>query len=153
MVKFYDEFNPPPGPVLDCPERVTTKQEFKAECDINTLMARYRSTGILPPGRQVSYGDFSEVGDYHAAQQVLVTAREQFEGLPSEVRERFRNDPARFLEFISEKGNRKAMAELGLLSPQAVADLVAAEAKAKEAADQAAVAKAAAEAAARGSAK
>lgn len=107
-----------------------TKQEFKDECDLNTLMSRYRDVGLLPAGRTVQYGDFTGVDDYQQAQNIILAARDQFNSLPSAQRERFRNDPVEFLKFVSEKGNIAGMRELGMLSDEAVARLD------KEAADK-----------------
>jgi len=99
-----------------------TKQSFKAECDINTIMARYRATGVLPDMALAAQGRFLDVTnfDYQEAMNTVATAQSVFNELPSELRARFKNDPAEFLDFTSNDNNRQEMAEMGLLSPQAV---------------------------------
>lgn len=97
-------------------------QSEKENCDINRIMAKYLKTGTLPANVATArYGDFSEAGDYQAAQDILLVAREQFAALPSKVRDRFRNDPRLFLEFVHNKDNFDEALSLGLLSAEAVA--------------------------------
>jgi phage internal scaffolding protein len=98
-----------------------TKQEFAEESDINTIMARYQSTGIMPSMNE-TYPQFLDVtgNDFAEHMQIIVEARELFESLPSALRERFNNDPARFLDFTSNHAENGAeMAKLGLLTPEA----------------------------------
>lgn len=97
-----------------------TKQEFKEECDINTIMRKYRATGTVPGNTRVGrYGDFASVGDFHAAQNMVIQAQAQFAAMPSEVRDRFKNDPALFLEFVHDKKNYEEARKLGLLDKEA----------------------------------
>lgn len=107
--------------VLDCSgDPGYTKQEFRDECDINTIMSKYLTTRELPPNLRVgSYGDFSTVGDFTDAQEILIRAREQFASLPSEVRRRFGNSPVEFLRFVADKSNYDEALKLGLLSQEA----------------------------------
>lgn len=103
-----------------------TRQEFAAECDINLIMARYLKTGVFPPGLPIGrYADFSDVGDYREALEILDVAREQFAGLPAKIRDEFGNDPAKFLEAVRNPENRERFAELGMLSEEATAAIKA----------------------------
>lgn len=103
------------------------KQSHKAECDINNIMARYSKTGILPAmiRQNPTYGDFSDPVDYREGLHLVMRAQEQFGALPAAVRERFGNDPYKFLEFCSKKENVEEMATLGLLKEEAVKALEA----------------------------
>jgi len=96
-----------------------TKQSFRADCDINRIMQKYFETGILPDliKRNPQYGDFSEVHSFQEAQNIVAKAKEQFAALPNALRERFHNDPATFLNFVSDPANKDQMAKLGLLKP------------------------------------
>lgn len=124
-VQIYDGVsNLPPDTVIDFEEGTSlTKQEFVAECDINTLMRRYQTAGLVPEvaAGMASYGDFSAEIDFLAAQRTVVRAREQFEALPSSVRDSFNNDPARFLAFVNDRNNIDEAEKLGLLSAEVVA--------------------------------
>lgn len=99
-----------------------TKQSFKDECDINTIMRRYQSTGILPDLMNQKNPQFLDVTgiDYQEAMQTVAEAHSLFQELPSRIRNRFKNDPAEFLAFTSDEKNRQELAEMGLLSPEAM---------------------------------
>lgn len=102
-------------------ETSATKQEFKDECDINSIMRRYITQGVLPSNVKVGrYGDFTGVGDYQECLATLEDARSQFMALPSATRKRFGNDPAQFLAFVSDKNNLEEARKLGLLREEAV---------------------------------
>lgn len=94
-----------------------TKQSFKDECDINRIMARYAATGTMDfvNRREAQFLDVSDV-DFHQAMQIVTQSREAFESLPSAVRERFANDPARLLGFLSDDSNLEEAIKLGLVN-------------------------------------
>lgn len=125
-MKFYTAYDPPPEVGVDCSvEPDLTKQEFKDECDINVIMARYIRTGVLPPGIGVGmYGDFSDIGSYQEALQIIERASEQFAAQPSGVRDRFNHSPEAFLEFVMNPDNRAEAQKLGLLKDEKPADPV-----------------------------
>lgn len=113
--------NPPPADTHGCDcskDACQTKQEFKQECDINVIMKRYARGGDVPALDGALYGDFSEVASFQEAQEIILHARRQFEALPSDVRERFANDPETFLRFANDVGNKEEMRKLGLLKPE-----------------------------------
>lgn len=114
-----------------------TKPEFQDECDINNIMARYAVTGMVPtPSREPFYVDAIDVPSYHEAQNVLIAAEAAFMSLPSSVRREFDNDPAKFVEFAEDEKNADRLKQWGMLSPEAVQRLDAAEAaKAAKAAE------------------
>lgn len=93
-----------------------TKQCFREECDINNILRKFNKTGQLPEmiKRNPIYGDFSEPVDYQEALNIVLHADEQFRNLPARVRERFGNDPKRFLEFVSDPSNGEELVEMGL---------------------------------------
>lgn len=97
-----------------------TRQEFAAECDINTIMARYIRTGEMPHInlRAPQYFDSSGV-DFQTHMNAIGEAKSLFAELPSDIRNRFRNDPAQFIDFCGDPANRTELAHMGLLSPDA----------------------------------
>jgi len=99
----------------DGPSR--TKQADAASCDINNILARYRKTGVVEHINRYGgdYGDFTSAQDYHTSLNQVLAAREVFDSLPSQLRRRFGNDPASFLDFVGNPANRQEMMELGLL--------------------------------------
>lgn len=102
------------------PESEYTDQSFKEECDINTIMLRYQSTGEMPriDERDPQWLDVTGM-DFQAHMDFILEANEMFAELPSAIRDRFGNDPAAFLDFTSDESNREEMARMGLLTPEA----------------------------------
>jgi len=94
------------------------KQSFKDECDINRIMARYQSTGLLPNVNELpaQYLDVTEM-DFQSHQNFIAGANSMFHELPSAIRARFSNNPGEFLDFCSHEKNRPELAEMGLLRP------------------------------------
>jgi len=95
-------------------------QSAKDECDINKLMLRYQRTGLINHVNRYegSYGDFTgSPSDYQSALNQVMAARAMFDSLPSGIRSRFGNNPAAFIDFVSDDANRAEMASMGLLRP------------------------------------
>lgn len=93
-----------------------TLQSFKEECDINTIMKRYQQTGVIDHVNRASpkFGDVEAV-DFQDALNLVLDAEARFAALPSEVRERFGNDPARLLAFVDDPANRQEAVKLRLI--------------------------------------
>lgn len=136
--------------VVDCSKDVPrTKQSFKQECDINVIMRKYKTTGVLSDSalntRAGAFGDFTGIGDFMECQSKVIKAKEAFAGLPANVRSRFRNDPALLVDFVSHSENSEEAISLGLVpkpveppkavesTPKAVGDVVPEEPKAEPA--------------------
>lgn len=101
-------------------EEKRTKQSEASACDINNIMKRYINTGRLPEyiKDNPQYGDFSAVSDYQESLNTVIKAREQFQMLPSSMREKCMNDPAKFLEFVANPENREALIKMRLAKPR-----------------------------------
>ncbi|AXH77657.1 MAG: DNA pilot protein [Microviridae sp.] len=107
-VKVYDRYNvrrPSPGGLVCGPG--LTQNEHARDCDINVIMDKYLRTGTVAQRTDMGrFGDFSEDVDFHAAQNVIAKSREQFSALSAKVRERFGNDPAKFLGWVHAPGRK-----------------------------------------------
>ena len=104
---------------LTCLDESRTKQSFKEECDINTIVKRFGLTGQLPENlRPPQYGDYSEIPDFKTAMNVIVDAQTNFMYMPAEIRARFHNSPQEFLEFCGDQKNLEEMREMGLAVPK-----------------------------------
>lgn len=102
---------------LACLDKTRTQQHFKEECDINTIIRRFGITKLAPdPVRMPTYGDFTEVFDFHSAANAIAQARESFDAMPATVRSRFNNDPGAFVDFCSAEENRAEAVKLGLVA-------------------------------------
>lgn len=96
------------------------QQQFREECDINTLIERFGIGYKMPDNlRLPQYGDFSHISNYHEAMTAIALARETFDGLPAAVRDRFVNDPGQFVEYALKPENLAEMRKLGLAPPEA----------------------------------
>lgn len=104
-----------------------TKEEDRAvqsqreEADINVIMRRFGVTGVLPEGtRMPVWGqDWPEGFDFRYAQDLIAAGRDAFMALPAEVRSKFSNDPALFIDFCSDEVNRAQLEKWGFITPKA----------------------------------
>lgn len=115
--RMYHAYDPPPPVRLDFTDKVSlTRQSEAGATDINKIMAKYEKTGVLPhTNRQQFFADVSTMGDYRTALDNIRTADEAFMELPAQLRARFENDAAIFLDFCSDPTNREEMVNLGLI--------------------------------------
>lgn len=103
-------------PTLDTGEGLT-KQAFKEQVNINSIMAKYRKTGMVEHlnSKAPFYGDVSDIKSYEESLQVVMKAQALFAGLSAQIRERFANDPNRMIEFLSKEENLEEAVKLGLV--------------------------------------
>lgn len=102
-------------------EKTRTQQHTKDQCDINHIMKKFQKTGQLPLiQRTPFYDDFSNPQDYKQSVEILMKASQQFDNLPSNVRKRFNNNPAKFLEFVNDEKNLNEMRELGIAEKEQI---------------------------------
>lgn len=100
-----------------------TVQDFTAETDINYIVSRIKSGKPVPQlAREAMYGDFSNAGDFQAAQEAVVRGREAFKSLPAEVRAAFNHNPRELLEALDqgvalEGDSRKVLEKCGMIAP------------------------------------
>lgn len=102
-------------------EVVRTQQHFKEEVDVNTIARRFglTNTDRIPISPDV-FRDFTGVGHFQDLANQLAQAGEAFDRLPSDVRRRFDNNPAAFVDFAVDAKNIDQMREWGLAVPKPV---------------------------------
>ena len=94
-----------------------TKQSLRDECNINSIVARYKKTGVIShqSARKPQYMDTTVVAkSYEQAFDIVRQADEAFMSLPAEVRKTFGNSPARFCDFACDPSNIEQMRKWGL---------------------------------------
>lgn len=98
-----------------------TKQSFRDEADVNTIMSHWAKTGHIEhlATAEPHYGDFSNSTDYLSAINKCQEAEESFNDLPAEIRARMQNSPAVLLDFLSNPGNQAEAIALGLIEDPA----------------------------------
>lgn len=115
-VTIFTAYNPPPPVRMSNWGKSKARQSEADACNINMIMARYEKTGVLPvDGRESYFADVSQMGDYRTALHHVQESERYFMSLPAELRLRFENDTAAFLDFVSDPENRGELVELGLI--------------------------------------
>lgn len=120
------KYDIPPIDGTYCEDKVD--QTGADSVNLNNVMKRFEKTGklteLIALGAQgasgMRYGDFTAVPDFQSALNISIHAKEQFALLDAKVRNRFDNDPTKFLEFVGDARNLDEMEAMGLLSPDAV---------------------------------
>lgn len=110
---------------LKCEDKSLTVQDQKDDADINVIVKRFGITGALPVHMRIPldpgfYGEF----DFRASLDIVRAGEAAFAAQPAEVRNRFQNDPALFLEFFGDPKNSEEAVKLGLAKAR-VSDIVA----------------------------
>ncbi|QCQ84998.1 internal scaffolding protein [Blackfly microvirus SF02] len=119
---FFVEHDPVDAPYAD---DGMTRQEFAAECDINTLMSQYERTGVMDHfnRREPVYLDLLDMPDDLLATMSMVQAAESsFMALPARVRKEFDNDPFKFVAYAEDPANLSRLREWGLAPPEKPVD-------------------------------
>lgn len=125
--EFFSEFDHP-HPKVDFSDAPSmTRQEFADEANVNNLLKRYAQTGSFydptkpHSARQPLFGDFSKYNDFTVYQNLVIEARDRFDSLPVEIREKFNYDPAKLLDFLADEKNRDEAIKLNLIAKAAAA--------------------------------
>lgn len=104
---------------LRCQDKTLAQQQFKDQCDINLLMARYLESGELPQVTEgLTYGNFEGIFDFQSAMNAVRTAEGLFSQFPARIKNRFDNDPQKMLDFLAQDENRDEAEFLGLLKKE-----------------------------------
>lgn len=102
---------------LVCEDESRTKQCFRDECDINSILQKFNATGLLNHVNQFQgdYADLADADDYKTSMDKVLDAQYAFDSLPADLRKRFDNDPANFLAFVTDEEKRPELEEMGLV--------------------------------------
>lgn len=100
---------------IDASKDGMTVQAPTEEVDINKIMARVlKGQPVMTSAGQPFYGDVSEFGGLQEAIMKVREAEELFMQYPADLRERFENNPVKFVEFMEDPENIKEAIDLGL---------------------------------------
>lgn len=96
-----------------------TDQSFAEECDVNNIMQKYIKTGeIHHVNRKAGvYADLSDIKDLTHAYEIIGFAQQAFSGLPSELRDKFLNNPQNLINYLNDPSNDEEAISLGLKNP------------------------------------
>jgi len=119
MPKFFTKYNPPKIPGFSSDMESKVQEQFADACQTDTIIRKYNMMGVNPfiasGGSQ--YLDTTEIPSFVAAQNAQVKVKEYFDGLPSDIRLEFNNDPMQFAEVVSDPRNADYLREIGVLAP------------------------------------
>lgn len=119
MPKFFTKYNPPKVSGFSSEMESKVQEQFADACQTDTIIRKYNMMGVNPfiasGGSQ--YLDTTQIPSFVAAQNAQVKVKEYFEGLPSDIRLEFNNDPMEFAEVVSDPQNADYLREIGVLEP------------------------------------
>lgn len=107
---------------------LTDQSQYK-DTDINNIVRRYQTTGLLDspgsvPFETLQYGDATLLPDYQTALDLVNNVQEEFSSLPSEIRDKFGHDPMQLLEALQDPTKKEMLQDIGLISTPADPTLV-----------------------------
>ena len=119
MPKFFTKYNPPKIPGFSSEMESRVQEQFADACQTDTIIRKYNMMGVNPfiaaGGSQ--YLDTTMIPEFFVAQNAQAKVKEYFEGLPSDIRLEFNNDPMEFAEAVSDPQNVDYLREIGVLAP------------------------------------
>lgn len=106
-------------PILSVPadEKKRVDSSFKAESNINVIVARWLKTGLDPAEHRRALAQFRDVSDspsFVEMQEIVRRGADAFARLPAKVRKFYDNDPAQFLQAAETKEGLDEIAAMGL---------------------------------------
>lgn len=119
MPKFFTKYNPPKIPGFSSEMESKVQEQFADACQTDTIIRKYNMMGVNPfiAAGNSQYLDTTQIPSFVAAQNAQIRVKEYFEGLPSDIRLEFNNDPIQFAEVVSDPRNADYLREIGVLEP------------------------------------
>jgi len=102
-----------------------TEQSHRDACNVNNIIKKHLKTGAITHlnKMEAQYGDVSGI-DFQSALETVERAQEAFDLLPSQVRKKFHNNPALFLDFTNDPENARELVEMGLATRTEIEKMV-----------------------------
>ena len=121
MPKIYSQFHLPPRKDIVFTEPSLTEQSFKFESDINNICEGKAFSSLPANKNQPLFDDFTNLGNYQESLDIVARAKSLFEELPSNLRNRFENNPQKLIDFVSDpEKNYDEGVKLGIFNPKVV---------------------------------
>lgn len=119
MPKFFTKYNPPKIAGFSSEMESKVQEQFADACQTDTIIRKYNMLGVNPfiAAGDSQYLDTTQIPSFVAAQNAQIRVKEFFEGLPSDIRLEFNNDPMQFAEVVSDPRNADYLREIGVLAP------------------------------------
>lgn len=95
-----------------------TQQQFKKDCDVNEIVAKFKRTGSVTHVRNTQMGVYADLTalpvDLQEARGIVLRAEQAFEAVPAHIRARFGHDPKNMIDFLADPANDQEAVKLGL---------------------------------------
>lgn len=119
MPKFFTKYDSPKIPGFSSEMESKVQEQFADACQTDTIIRKYNMMGVNPfiASGDSQYLDTTEIPSFVVAQNAQVKVKEYFDGLPSDIRLEFNNDPMQFAEVVSDPRNADYLREIGVLEP------------------------------------
>lgn len=96
-----------------------TQAQYLQECDINHIVNTYKRADDPFPAQRASgvpqYVDLPDATDLHSALNTVAEATSAFNSLPSNIRERYLNDPVKFVAALRDDAEIPFLVDSGVL--------------------------------------
>lgn len=110
--------------VLDCQkaiedgETIRVEQSHKDEVNINNIVKKH-GVDLVTKVAALQAFQFDDVtgNDFQESMNAIIKARDTFESVPSDIRKRFGNDPAAFMDFVHNPDNNDQLIQWGMKNP------------------------------------
>tara|TARA_B100000965_G_C19582630_1_gene754311 strand:+ start:1988 stop:2446 length:459 start_codon:yes stop_codon:yes gene_type:complete len=121
VYEFYTPYiNPKKVEPFNTVGESMTQEQFAEESEINNIIRSHDRNGVIEHinrGNAI-YADFSGITDFSDALEQIREAQQEFQNIPSEIREKFQNDAGQFFKFASNPDNLDEMRQMGLANPE-----------------------------------
>lgn len=106
-------------------EKTLTEQHHAKMCDINNIIKKYGKDMVMQ-NVDIMDGELNNITglDYKTAMDIVANAQSGFEAMPSEIRNKFDNDPSKLLDFVQNPANVEEARNLGLVAPAPLPDRI-----------------------------
>ena len=121
--KFHTRYSHPVSSGITFVEPSLTEQSFGYETDINNIVKKAVQSSLPPNTDKPIFGSKFDPTSYNEALNLVTEAKQQFDVLPSNVRNRFENNPVKLLEFLQDESNYDEAVKLGLVNKKPVFDV------------------------------
>lgn len=105
---------------IEAGEEIRVEQSHVREVDINNIVRKHAGNmELITKISNLSNWRYDDVtgNDFQESMHIMMKARDSFMDVPSDIRKKFGNDPAAFMDFVQNKDNKKQLVEWGLANP------------------------------------
>jgi len=95
-----------------------TQKQHKDQVNVNNIMKKFKKTGSITHLRNAKegvYADLTQITDYAESLMQIKKADEAFLSIPSEIRNKFQNNPANLISYLKDPKNTEEAIKHGLL--------------------------------------